>query len=141
MALQSFNPPLWNTNRHGLQMSTLRMGLMTPLVSLLLLLWTTIPAVTAALDLSGDILQPVPSCAQSCFTTFVNIDFTSSSCSSSPSLQCLCSQTGARGFTLGEMAVQCIFAEVTVGRCSLDETNRKRTLTLPPRYRGQIIDN
>ncbi|KAJ2896782.1 hypothetical protein MKZ38_005228 [Zalerion maritima] len=32
-------------------------------------------------------------------------------------------RTGTRGFTVGEMAVQCIFAEATVGACSADETD------------------
>lgn len=101
----------------------------TLFISVLLLLFF-IPATYAMnINLSTDVLSFVPECAQSCFTIFIDLDYGVGACGVTPSLQCLCSKTGARGFTVGEMAVQCIFGEDTVGGCEQGEVNSKEVLS------------
>lgn len=95
-----------------------------------LLLWATaIPLIavratetasaytTTGLDLGSDITAFVPSCARSCVESFIEVNFNTDLCGSSPSLQCLCSHTGSTGYTLGEGAVQCIVAENSIRAC------------------------
>lgn len=67
--------------------------------------------------LSPDITHFVPSCALTCFESFIDINFNTSTCGSSPSLQCLCAHTGSTGYTIGEGATECIVAENEIGNC------------------------
>src|SRR5450432_1336799 len=68
-------------------------------------------------SLSNDITTYIPACAQPCFQSFVETSFPSSVCSTSPSLNCLCSHSSTSGFTVGEGALQCILAEQNVNAC------------------------
>lgn len=95
-----------------------------------LLLWaTTIPLLavratetaaassTDGFELGSDLTAFIPSCAVSCFESFLQVNFDTDLCGSSPSLQCLCSHTGSTGYTIGEGAVQCIVAENSIRAC------------------------
>lgn len=87
---------------------------------LLLFLWAvTLLRGVSAKDIfkySDDLAEFVPECGSHCFVAFLNSHFTRPSCKES-SLECLCTQRGAGGFTIGEGAVQCLEAESTVGLC------------------------
>src|SRR5689334_16673678 len=86
----------------------------------LLLAWTStlIQPVEAAPKISTEILNSAPPCAQSCFKSFILTNFESSVCGDTPSLACLCRQSGRTGHTIGEGAVACIAAESIRGSCS-----------------------
>ncbi|KAK0616073.1 hypothetical protein B0T17DRAFT_367137 [Bombardia bombarda] len=95
---------------------------------LCLILWTTLSTVVSAtpLSISDEILDFVPSCAQTCFRSYIAADFADSSCGDSPSLQCLCTQTGSSGYTLGEGAFYCVVAskaDLKLGYCQGDDTD------------------
>jgi hypothetical protein len=81
--------------------------------------------VTAVLatNLSNDFSRLIPSCAEECFASFLNVNYVLDSCTGKPLLDCLCSRRGASGFTLGEGAMQCISAERSIGFCSILEAN------------------
>lgn len=66
----------------------------------------------------SEVLNFVPTCAQNCFSSFISQNFNISACEDSPSLQCLCTQTGKSGYTIGEGAVQCLLAENGEGDCN-----------------------
>jgi hypothetical protein len=66
---------------------------------------------------SNDVTAFIPSCAQTCFSSFVQANFPISVCSSTPSLECLCSHNSTSGYTVGEGALQCIISEDNVGFC------------------------
>jgi hypothetical protein len=83
--------------------------------------------VTAVLatNLPNDFSRLIPSCAEECFASFLNVNYVLDSCTGRPLLDCLCSRRGASGFTLGEGAMQCISAERSIGFCSILEANGK----------------
>jgi hypothetical protein len=89
---------------------------------LYLALWTT-----AATALSSEITKFIPSCALDCVQSFVsnNYDATGSRCGSSPTLQCLCQNTGKSGFTIGEGGVQCLVAEINRKACQEADASGK----------------
>jgi hypothetical protein len=66
---------------------------------------------------SNDVTDFIPSCAQTCFSSFVQANYPISVCSSTPSLDCLCSHNSTSGYTIGEGALQCIISEDNVGFC------------------------
>ncbi|KAI3395492.1 hypothetical protein diail_1278 [Diaporthe ilicicola] len=68
--------------------------------------------------LGSDLTAFIPSCAVSCVESFLEVNFNTDLCGSTPSLQCLCPHTGATGYTIGEGAVQCIVAENSIGACA-----------------------
>lgn len=68
-------------------------------------------------ELDSDVTDFIPSCALSCFESFLEANYNGTVCGSSPSLECLCAHTGSTGYTIGEGAVQCIVAENNVGAC------------------------
>lgn len=92
---------------------------------LYLLIWTTLSRLidAAVFNLSGDIKSFIPACAQTCFDSFLVANNFAPVCSTSPTLQCLCSHNGSTGFTVGEGALQCIVAESRVGSCSAADSN------------------
>lgn len=107
------------------------LGRMAYRLSLLYLaIWTTLPAVaaTATTNISAEILDFVPPCAQSCFQSFISANFDSDICGDSPSLQCLCRQEGASGYTIGEGAVSCVVGESSIGACRRSNTNGENAL-------------
>lgn len=73
--------------------------------------------------LGDDITEFVPICAQSCFASFLSANFPVSACTTSPTLDCLCTQKSTTGYTVGEGALQCIIAEENVGTCNSDDDN------------------
>ncbi|KAF7563011.1 hypothetical protein G7046_g1102 [Stylonectria norvegica] len=84
---------------------------------------------TSAYRLPIDISNFVPSCAEDCFISFLNVNYGTTKCGTNPSMQCLCSHLGPSDLTLGEGAVQCIAAERTVGFCSDIEASGKSLRT------------
>ncbi|KAG6358912.1 hypothetical protein INS49_012432 [Diaporthe citri] len=78
---------------------------------------TTAASSTDGFELGSDLTAFIPSCAVSCFESFLEVNFNRDLCGSSPSLQCLCSHTGSTGYTIGEGAVQCIVAENSIRAC------------------------
>ncbi|KAK4031742.1 hypothetical protein C8A01DRAFT_21093 [Parachaetomium inaequale] len=97
------------------------LGRMAYRLSLLCLAtWTTtLPAIAAAqtANITPEILNFVPACAQKCFKSFVSANFDGEVCGNSPSLQCLCRQRGSSGYTIGEGAASCLVGESRFGAC------------------------
>ena len=97
------------------------LGSMAYRLSLLCLAtWTTtLPAIAAAqtANITPEILNFVPVCAQNCFESFVSANFDGEVCGNSPSLQCLCRQRGSSGYTIGEGAASCLVGESRFGAC------------------------
>jgi hypothetical protein len=80
--------------------------------------WTTLPAIAAqTTNISSEILNFVPTCAQKCFESYISANFDSGICGNSPSLQCLCRQRGSSGYTIGEGAASCVKGEGDFGAC------------------------
>ena len=106
-------------------------------LSLAALLWSVLLSLVTAqssLSLDRSILRFVPRCATTCFRSFVNVNYDTSDCGRSPSLQCLCARFGASGATLGEGAFQCISAQISIDTCDNDESDGKSA----SRYTGRI---
>ncbi|KAK3360139.1 hypothetical protein B0T25DRAFT_565077 [Lasiosphaeria hispida] len=80
-------------------------------------------------NISSEILNFAPACAQQCFRSFIQANFNTGDCGDSPSMQCLCRLTGSSGYTLGEGAVSCIVAESTRGTCKGTDANVGTTAT------------
>lgn len=98
----------------------------------LTLLWTTFGAFAGAASsptVPAEVLNFVPPCAQECFQSFIVANFDFKACGNSPSLACLCSQTGSLGYTIGEGAVSCMIAEKSIGRCQGADGTQQRTST------------
>ncbi|KAH8893227.1 hypothetical protein GQ53DRAFT_106307 [Thozetella sp. PMI_491] len=93
---------------------------MAPRPLLFLTLWTTATTLAAAgqINITSEIANFVPPCAQSCLRSFAANNFQEGDCGDQPTLQCLCRHTGASGYTIGEGAVQCIISENGQGVCS-----------------------
>jgi hypothetical protein len=85
-----------------------------------LALWTS-----AATALSSDITKFIPTCALDCVQSFISENYAASVCGSSPSLECLCQNTGKSGFTIGEGGVQCLVAEINRNACKGDDASGK----------------
>lgn len=97
--------------------------------SLLLLIYASshIPQATLAFpyprransfELSGQLTDFIPTCAQSCFISFLNVNFDSSEIGVFPNLDTLCSLNTTSGYTIGEGAVECIVGEDQANTCS-----------------------
>ncbi|KAL5350282.1 hypothetical protein ACLOAV_005320 [Pseudogymnoascus australis] len=105
------------------------MGISTASFLALIYLFATTCLVTAQTssssiyNLGDDITEFVPVCAQSCFASFLSANFPVSECTTSPTLDCLCTQKSSTGYTAGEGALQCIIAEENVGTCKSDDDN------------------
>ncbi|KAK0720556.1 hypothetical protein B0H67DRAFT_552711 [Lasiosphaeris hirsuta] len=99
----------------------------------LVLLWTTTlmagARAASPTNISSEILNFAPACAQQCFRSFIQANFNTGDCGDSPSMQCLCRLTGSSGYTLGEGAVSCIVAESTRGICKGTDANVGTTAT------------
>lgn len=97
-------------------------------LTLLLCITTTLvgvahaQAATADPTISKEMLNFVPTCAQSCFQAFIVANFGGSGCGNSPSMSCLCTKTGASGHTIGEGAMACVVAEGQRGICGGEDT-------------------
>jgi hypothetical protein len=94
-----------------------RMATCWPSLLLLLLHILSIRATTVSYTLTSEITKFIPSCAQECFKSFLDVNFLSTTCSTTPTLDCLCSHNSTSGYTAGEGAVQCIISEVNIGFC------------------------
>ncbi|KAK4122371.1 hypothetical protein N657DRAFT_576328 [Parathielavia appendiculata] len=106
-----------------------RMAYRLPLLCLATL--TTLPAIAAVqtTNISFEILNFVPTCAQKCFESFISVNFDSGICGNSPSLQCLCRQRGISGYTIGEGAASCLGGERMFGACQGQDGISDATLT------------
>ncbi|KAK0102336.1 hypothetical protein ONS95_005959 [Cadophora gregata] len=98
----------------------MRMALCWP--SLILLIFGFSIHANAAASKSNYILTPeltnfIPTCAQECFLSFLDGNFPPGTCSTKPTLDCLCSTNSTSGYTIGEGAVQCIISEINIGFC------------------------
>ncbi|KAM0432441.1 hypothetical protein ACHAPT_004985 [Fusarium lateritium] len=81
-----------------------------------------VTAVLAA-GLPSEVGRFIPSCAEECLVSFLSVNYASTGCAGSLSMDCMCSRIGATGFTLGEGAMQCISAERSVGYCTRQEAS------------------
>lgn len=101
--------------------SQMFLGRMAYRLSLLCLAISTVsPALVAAVETANvtpEILNFVPVCAQTCFQSFIGANFDASVCGNAPSLQCLCRQKGSSGYTVGEGAASCLAGESRFGAC------------------------
>lgn len=91
-----------------------------------LLIWTSLSIVSAE-GLDFQIGGLIPECAQGCFKSFIEGNFFTNYCGTSPSLQCLCSHQTPDGFTIGEGALECIVAFNQLGVCHGYEAGCKWT--------------
>ncbi|KFY34000.1 hypothetical protein V494_07144 [Pseudogymnoascus sp. VKM F-4513 (FW-928)] len=74
-------------------------------------------------SLGDDITDFIPLCAQSCFASFLAANFPVSACTTSPTLDCLCTHKSSTGYAAGEGAIQCITAEIGLGICTGDDAS------------------
>ncbi|ORY68794.1 uncharacterized protein BCR38DRAFT_138846 [Pseudomassariella vexata] len=89
-----------------------------------LLIWISISTAHGYMaHLVSQVSAFIPDCAQDCVESFIELNFLSTACGASPSLQCLCSQHTQTGFTIGEGAVQCIVASDQLGYCRTGEVD------------------
>ena len=106
------------------------LGRMAFRLSLLCLaIWTTLFAVATAqtANITPEILNFVPACAQKCFESFISANFDGDVCGNSPALQCLCRQRGNSGYTIGEGAASCLVGESRFGACQGQDGISKST--------------
>ena len=73
--------------------------------------------------LGADITEFIPICARSCFASFLSANFPASACTTTPTLDCLCTHKSSTGYTAGEGALQCLVAEENVGFCVGDASS------------------
>ena len=92
-------------------------------LGLLLLIFLLTSVGTASFQLTDEILQFVPECARECFISFLDVNYEVNPCDNTTSLQCLCANRGASGFTIGEGLSQCIAAEKAIDFCSAEEAS------------------
>jgi len=97
----------------------------------LILLLCTLPIYASATNytLTSELTNFIPSCAQTCFESFLDENFPTNLCSTTPTLDCLCSHNTTSGYTVGEGAVQCIISEDNIGFCQGDDAKGKSILT------------
>lgn len=127
----------WTTriaDKQYLQISSSRMAFKPFLFLTLLLLQLSTAATAQQQDsrIPSEITDLVPSCARECFRSYIVANFGLSGCGSSPSLQCLCTKTGASGYTLGEGAFSCSVAEAGRGNCKGTDADCEYSLRLTP---------
>ncbi|KAG9248620.1 hypothetical protein BJ878DRAFT_476356 [Calycina marina] len=96
---------------------------------LLMMLFACSSGIDASFSLSNELTDFIPACAQTCFVSFLENNFGTIRCGTTPTLDCLCSSDSASGFTAGEGAIQCIISEFNVGGCNGQEAS------------GAVIDN
>lgn len=70
--------------------------------------------------LTTELTNFIPTCAQACFISFLDSNFPENLCTTTPSLNCLCTHNSTSGYTVGEGAVQCIISEDNIGFCQGD---------------------
>lgn len=80
-------------------------------------------------SLPSDTSDFVPSCALPCLLSFAQANYAATVCSTTPSLDCLCSNKGDSGFTFGEGALQCIISCPVAGPCQGVNSNNGTLLT------------
>jgi hypothetical protein len=85
--------------------------------SLILLICAILTYANASFTLTPEVTNFIPSCAQTCFISFLDSNFNTATCGTTPTLDCLCSHNTTTGYTVGEGAVQCIISEDNIGFC------------------------
>ena len=73
--------------------------------------------------LPAELSQTVPNCAAECFRSFIKVNYKSGHDDAIPEISYLCSHESASGLTLGEGALQCLTAEMSIGYCSPSESS------------------
>ncbi|KAK0118592.1 hypothetical protein ONS95_007477 [Cadophora gregata] len=91
----------------------------------LLFLWASLSFVRKVLSqnaysvtLPSEVSSFLPACAQPCLKSSVEQQFPESKCSSTPTLNCLCSATSNSGDTLGVLSGACINFGIRDGLCT-----------------------
>ncbi|KAI2639990.1 hypothetical protein GGS21DRAFT_390587 [Xylaria nigripes] len=74
-------------------------------------------ASSSAVGLGSDITSVVPTCAQPCLLSFLPANYPTVDCGTDFTLPCLCSTPSTSGFTIGEVALQCLYGNTQLGRC------------------------
>lgn len=69
-----------------------------------------------AIETPTDLLSLVPSCARQCVDSFIRINYGFPD-NAKPSLEALCTRSGATEYTIGEALMQCLNAELSVKFC------------------------
>ena len=85
--------------------------------SLLLLIYAVSINADSTYTLTPEVTNFIPTCAQTCFISFLDSNFDTSTCGTTPTLDCLCSHNTTTGYTVGEGGVQCIISEDNIGFC------------------------
>lgn len=85
--------------------------------SLILLICAILTYTNASFTLTPEVTNFIPLCAQTCFISFLDSNFNTATCGTTPTLDCLCSHNTTTGYTVGEGAVQCIISEDNIGFC------------------------
>ncbi|KAG9250479.1 uncharacterized protein F5Z01DRAFT_367784 [Emericellopsis atlantica] len=99
-------------------MFLLNMALAPPTHLLYSLIFLITACAASDTSLSPGVLGFIPTCAERCVASFVQVNYEGTGCGEDASLQCLCSTRGNTEFTLGEGVVQCITTERRFGQCS-----------------------
>ena len=84
----------------------------------ILVLFVYLTLAKAAFSLSPEVSKFIPTCAQVCFESFLDINYDESKGGSSPSLGFICSTRSTSGDTAGEGAVSCIVSEDNAKFCT-----------------------
>lgn len=111
-----------------------------PYLGLLFLIICQVVSVSC-FQLTDEILSFVPDCAKDCFLSFLDTNYEEDPCHGTTSLQCLCANLGASGFTIGEGLVQCIAAEKAIKFCSAAEANGESGRWKTRTNRSQLTDH
>ena len=93
--------------------------------SLILLICAILTYTNASFTLTPEVTNFIPSCAQTCFISFLDSNFNTATCGTTPTLDCLCSHNTTTGYTVGEGAVQCIISEDNIGFCKGNDAQSK----------------
>lgn len=93
--------------------------------TLILLTSTFITLVNGATPLPSEVTSVVPQCAQPCLSNFIDTNFPSRTCGSTPTIDCLCSRDSASEYTIGEGSVQCIVGAQKLGLCGDEDATGK----------------
>ncbi|KAN0112899.1 hypothetical protein V8E51_005850 [Hyaloscypha variabilis] len=97
--------------------------------SLILLICAILTYTNASFTLTPEVTNFIPSCAQTCFISFLDSNFNTATCGTTPTLDCLCSHNTTTGYTVGEGAVQCIISEDNIGFCKGNDAQKSVILS------------
>lgn len=89
------------------------------------LIWSSSISIawSRGVSLGGDIASLVPACAQPCLVSFIESNYPTAECGTNSTLPCLCPVQSVSGLTVGEAALQCLFAYGQLGLCDKQDIN------------------